>query len=148
MQNNDDSCNIKCEKINFVMGNQSTQEKVCNPIDNILKLTENLLDTNYACLEGIPGMVVKQVDSARTVDVIDEVRFSSEQGTLALQDHATDISRMSTNFNFQSVDVCIDSHLEKLPNIPYTESMKFIVRFSPIELPLAGSPLQKETQNR
>ena len=145
MQNNDDSCNIKCEKINFVMGNQSTQEKVCNPIDNIFKLTENLLDTNYACLEGIPGMVVKQVDSGGTVDVIDEVKFSSEQGTLSLQDHATDIYRLSTNSNLQYVDVCIDSHLEKLPNIPYTKSMKFTVRYSIIELPPAGSPMQKET---
>ena len=78
MQNNYDSCNIKCEKINFVMGNQSTQEKVCNPIDNLLKLTENLLDTNSACLEGIPSMVVKQVDLTGTVDVIDEVKFVSD----------------------------------------------------------------------
>ena len=94
------------------MGNQSTQENVCNPIDNLLKLTENLLDTNSACLEGIPGMVVKQVDSGGTVDAIDEVKFGSEQGTLALQDHATDISRISTNSNLQYVDVCTDSHLE------------------------------------
>ena len=78
MQNNDDSCNIKCEKINFVMGNDSTQENVCNPIDHLLKLAENLLDTNSAYLEGIPGMVVKQVDSDGTVDAIDEVKFGSE----------------------------------------------------------------------
>ena len=84
------------------------------------------------------------MDSNGTVDVIDEVKFSSEQGTLALQDHATDISSISTNYNLQSIDVCIDSHLEKLPNIPYTESMKFTVRSSPVELPPAGSPLQKE----
>ena len=106
-----------------------------------MKLTENLLDTNSACLEGIPGIVVKHVDSARTVDVIDEVKFSSEQGTLALQDHATDISRISTHSKLQSVDVCTDSNLEKFPNIPYIESMKFTVRSSPADLPPAGSPL-------
>ena len=64
------------------MGNQSTQEKVCNPIDNLLKLTKNLLDTNSACLEGILGMVVKQVDSTGTVDVIDQVKFSSDTGNI------------------------------------------------------------------
>ena len=78
-----------------------------------MKLTENLLDTNSACLEGIPGMVVKQVDSGGIVDVIDEVKFSSEYGTLDLQDHATDISRISTNYKLQFVDVCTDSHMEK-----------------------------------
>ena len=84
-----------------------------------MKLIENLLDTNSACLEGIPGMVVKQVDSGGTVDVIDEVKFGSEQGTLDLQEHDIDTSRISTNSNLQYLDVCTDFHLEKLPNIPY-----------------------------
>ena len=83
-----------------------------------MKLTENLLDTNSACLEGIYRMVDKQVDSAGTVDVIDEVKFSSQQGTLALQYHSTNISRISTNYQY--VYVFTDSHLEKFPNLAYT----------------------------
>jgi len=149
---NDDSCNIKCEKRNVVMGSQSTQEKVYNPIDNLMRLTENFLDTNSACLDGKPCMVVKKVDYSgvgNSVDVIDEVKFASEQGTLFLQDHDTDIScRISTNSNFKAVDVCTDPHVKEMPNITYTESMKLTVRTSPIELPLTGSPLQKEIQNR
>ena len=78
------------------------------------------------------------MDSGGTVDVIDEVKFGSEQGTLDLQEHATDTSRISTNCNLQYLDVCTDFHLEKLPNIPYIESMKFTVRSSPTELPSAG----------
>lgn len=142
---NDDSCNMKCEKRNFVIGGQSTQEKVHNPIDNLMKLTENSVHTISACSEEIPCMVVKKVDSGgigNSIVVTDEVKFTSEQ------DHDTDIScRISTNANVKAVDVCADPHLKEMPIITYKESMK-LVKSSPIELSPTGSPMQKESENK